>query len=198
MSARNKRKRQNFGRNSMRIKLAPRRACACPDLRPGIRAIRRNHDLELEHRSLVAEGHRRRLQQAVPRREGYGRGPRQPADLRQDAGRMRRRRRRTAGHPVDRKPRIRDLLEPVPRLLRRSEDAGLYRRDRRQVPRFQAHRTRGRRQGLCHALGFRPGRHVLPPRLLRKGRRRPGNDQDLGRFHCRRQEDSWKPIRASP
>ncbi len=73
-------------------------------------------------------------------------------------GGMRRRRRRAAGHPFHREPRIRDLLEPVPRLLRRSEDARLHRRDRRQVPRFQAHRARSRRQGLCHAVGFRPGR----------------------------------------
>ena len=68
--------------------------------------------------------------------------------------------------------------------------------DRRQVPRFQAHRTRGRRQGLCHALGLRPGGDVLPPRLLRKGGRRSRNHQDLGRFHCRRQEDPCKPTRA--
>ena len=172
-----------------------RRARACLGLRPGLCAIGRNHDLELERRRLVAEGHGRWLQQAIPRREGHGRGSRQPADLRQDAGRMRCRRRWFARHSFDRKSRIRNLLEPVPGLLRRSEDAGLHGRDRRQVPRLQAHGTRGRRQGLCDAMGFRPGRHVLPPRLLREGRHRPGNDQDLGRFHRGRQEASGSQSR---
>ncbi|CCV04335.1 hypothetical protein MESS2_1270025 [Mesorhizobium metallidurans STM 2683] len=58
-----------------------RRARACPGLRPGSCAVRRNHDLELEHRRFVAEGHRRRLQQAIPRHQGHGPGSRQPADL---------------------------------------------------------------------------------------------------------------------
>ena len=35
-----------------------------------------------------------------------------------------------------------------------------------EVPRLQTHRARGERQGLCDAVGLRPGCHVLPPRLL--------------------------------
>ena len=58
-----------------------RRAFACPGLRPGPRAIRRTHDLELEHRRLVAEIDGRRLQQEIPRHQGHRSGPRQPADL---------------------------------------------------------------------------------------------------------------------
>ena len=96
---------------------------------------------------------------------------------------------RPARHRLDRERRGRELLEPVPRLLRRPAYAGLHRRGPGEIPRLQAHRARGRRQGLCDAVGFRPGRHVLPPRLLREGRRRSGLDQDLGRFHRRRQED---------
>ncbi|CDX26120.1 hypothetical protein MPLB_740027 [Mesorhizobium sp. ORS 3324] len=58
-----------------------RGARACHRLRPRHGAIRRNHDLELEHRRFVAEGYRRGLQQEVPRHQGHGSGPRQPADL---------------------------------------------------------------------------------------------------------------------
>ena len=69
------------------------------------------------------------------------------------------------------------------------QDARLHGRGPGEIPRLQAHRARSRRRGLCDAVGFRPGRHVLSPRFLREGRRRSGLDQDLGRFHRRRQED---------
>ena len=37
------------------------------------------------------------------------------------------------------------------------QDARLHRRDRRGLPRLQAHRARGRRRGLRDAVGLRPG-----------------------------------------
>ena len=88
----------------------------------------------------------------------------------------------------DREQRGRSLLGALPRLLRQPQ--GVRRREiQGRLRAVQMGGAFGWRRDLFAALGFRPGRRLLPARPLREGRRRPGLHQDLGRLHRGRQED---------